>query len=134
MNDPQLLSFIEGTIKQESPFKFGLKTTEPIQVGNRLHLSVHSPVTIGVTDKNGNFTGKVCDVDNNCYIQEDIPGSTYQEFGEGKYVTLSEDKLQKVSMQGTDTGTFTLNYEKTAPDQSSQVHYLFYGKSFKQTY
>lgn len=124
LEDPQLLDFIESVIKQE-PLSFPkISYSEPLQIGNRLHLSAHSPVTLGATDTLGNFTGKVCDENNNCYIQENIPGSTYQEFGEGKYVTLAEDKLQKVTMQGTDIGTFTFNFEKVAPDQTSQTQYF----------
>ena len=121
LEDPQLLSFVTDLIQQKPPGAVSLKDAEPIQIGNRLHLSVHSPITIGVTDKNGNFTGKICDANNNCYIQENIPGSTYQEFGDGKYVTLAEGDLKNVTMQGTDAGTFTFDFEKVAPNGTSQI-------------
>ncbi|MCX6702075.1 MAG: alpha/beta hydrolase [Candidatus Zambryskibacteria bacterium] len=118
--DPDLLTFIQSIIENNS-VTTKIQNTQPIQNTTRLHLSVHSPITIGVTDISGNFTGKVCDTNGDCYIQEDIPGSTYNEFGEGKYVTLAENDLQKVTMQGTDIGTFTFNFEKVMPDGTTQM-------------
>jgi len=116
LEDTQLLNFLGDIIEQKSVTSSGLKNTEPTQVGNRLHLSVHSPVSIGVYDNQNNFTGKVCDTGTGqCAIQEDVPGSSYFEFGEGKYVSLGQDKVQKIKLQGTDIGTFTLNSEVIAP-------------------
>jgi len=118
--DPDLLAFIQNII-ENSTTTTKIQTTQPIQTTNRLHLSVHSPITIGVTDTSGNFTGKICDVSDGCYIQEDILGSTYNEFGEGKYVTLAEGDFQKVNMQGTGIGTFTFNFEKVMLDGTIQI-------------
>jgi hypothetical protein len=83
-----------------------------------MQLSVHSPVNIGVYDKNGNFTGKVC-IENVCYIEEGIPNSSYLEFGEGKYVDIKETDYNKTILTGYDTGTFTYEIEKTKPDGTS---------------
>jgi hypothetical protein len=69
-----------------------------------------------VYDTQGNFTGKVCDDSTgNCVVKENIPGSTYLEFGEGKYVNLSQDKVQKTVLQGTGVGTFTFNSQTISP-------------------
>ncbi len=94
-----------------------LKNTKPIDTKNRLRISIHSPVSIGSYDSLGNFTGKVClDTEDFCYVQEDIPNSSYLEFGEGKYINLPEENLQKAVLQGTGTGTFTYISEKVTPE------------------
>jgi hypothetical protein len=116
LENPQLLDFIKNIIEQNQSTSPGITAIEPSQMGNRLRLSVHSPVSIGVYDNQGNFTGKVCDdTTGNCAIKEDIPGSTYSEFGEGKYVNLSQGNIQKAVLQGTDAGTFTFNSDLVTP-------------------
>lgn len=118
LEDTQLLDFISNIIEQKYVASVGVTNAEPIQVGDRLHLSVHSPVSIGVYDSQNNFTGKVCDAQSQCVVQEDIPGSSYFEFGEGKYVSLNKDNIQEIKLQGTDTGTFTFNTEVVAAQGS----------------
>jgi len=114
LEDTQLLDFLGSIIQKNDTGN--LNTTEPIQIGNRLHVSVHSPVSVDIEDNLGNFTGKVCDsTTGSCAVQEDIPGSTYYEFGEGKYVQLSQEKAKKIVLQGTDTGTFTLDADIITP-------------------
>lgn len=90
-----------------------LVNTKPVNTSNRLRISIHSPVSISGYDSIGNFTGKICiDTNDFCHIQEDIPNSSYMEFGEGKYINLPEENLQKVVLQGTDIGTFRFEFEK----------------------
>jgi hypothetical protein len=120
---PQLENFISSLIENQNPtYDSVLTQTQPIDTSNRLRISIHSPVTIGAYDRSGNFTGKVCpDTSDFCYTQEDIPNSSYLEFGEGKYLNLPENGLQRIDLQGTDTGTFTFDFQKVAPDGTSQT-------------
>lgn len=115
--NPELLTFIENLIKGEN---ITLSTIKPSQNGDRLQIGVHSPVSLGVYDAMGNFTGKVCQ-NNTCDVVEDIPGSSYDEFGEGKYVNLGKGNLQKVVLQGTGIGTFTYDSKVVAPNGSAVV-------------
>lgn len=97
-----------------------LVNTKPVNTSNRLRISIHSPVSLGGYDDLGNFTGKICvETEDFCYVQEAIPSSSYMEFGEGKYINLPEENLQKVVLQGTDIGTFTFEYEKVIPSGES---------------
>ncbi|MFA7216620.1 MAG: hypothetical protein WC095_01405 [Candidatus Paceibacterota bacterium] len=102
-----------------------IKDSTPFYNENRLRLSIHSPVKIGAYDNEGNFTGKVCEegVDF-CYIEEGIVNSSYMEFGEGKYLNLPEEELDKVVLEGTDVGTFTFEVEKVLPGQTSETYYF----------
>jgi hypothetical protein len=108
--------------KTDIVFDTVLKNTEPIDTKNRFHLSVHSPVTLGAYDSLGNFTGKVCPAGYDfCYVKDEIPSSSYVEFGEGKYLNLPEEGLKKVVLEGTDIGTFTYESEKVIPGGASTV-------------
>jgi len=74
---------------------------------------VHSPVDISMTDKYGNFTGRVYpDTDSDLiFYKEDIPGSKYIEMGEGKYVAVSNmDSIQSIDIAGTGFGTFSYTF------------------------
>jgi hypothetical protein len=111
-----ILDFINKTVQNASTTSsIYMSTTTPVDTSNRLHLSVHSPVTLDAYDTNDNHTGKVCPTPDTCYTEENIPNSGYYEFGEGKYITLPQTGLQKVSLQGTDVGTFTFDYQTVTP-------------------
>ncbi|MFA6251721.1 MAG: right-handed parallel beta-helix repeat-containing protein [Candidatus Paceibacterota bacterium] len=118
-----ILDFISNIITNnsqiDSPY---ISATTPIDPQNRLRLSVHSPITLDAYDIEGNHTGKICPSDNDfCYIEENIPNSSYLEFGEGKYLNLPEDKFSKIKLQGIDIGTFTYESEKVLSNGVSVV-------------
>ena len=120
---PSLLNLISNTLQKlpldNSPY---ISTTVPIDTSNRLRLSIHSPVTLDAYDAQGNHTGKICPANSDfCYVEENIPNSSYLEFGEGKYLNIPEDQFSKVKLQGTDVGTFTYNSEKIKPDGASST-------------
>lgn len=93
-----------------------LNKNSPDKSNKDLLFSIHSPMTIGITDSEGNYTGLVGDSidpdsDEIRYYKEDIPGSKYVEFGEGKYILLPEDGEYEVVLEGYDNGTATLEIE-----------------------
>jgi hypothetical protein len=84
---------------------------KPISSDKTLELALHSPVSIDVYDALGNHTGLIKNQNPNSDFQafeENILGSRYVEFGEGKYVLLDDAKAYTVKLQGLDVGTFTL--------------------------
>jgi hypothetical protein len=118
-----ILDFISNTI-QKLPLDNSvyISTTTPVDPKNRLRLSIHSPVTLDAYDADGNHTGKICPTGSDfCYAEENIPNSSYLEFGEGKYLNLPEDKAQSIKLQGIDVGTFTYDSEKVLPNGTSTV-------------
>src|SRR3989344_1399350 len=120
--DP-LLTFISNIIQDDNqinPTYFS--TATPIDPENRFRISVHSPVTLDAYDADGNHTGKICPPTSDfCYLEENIPNSSYLEFGEGKYINLPEDKAKSIKLQGTDIGTFTYESEKVLPNGTSST-------------
>lgn len=113
-----ILDIISSAINQTSvPDSIYLSKIAPIDTKNRLRLSIHSPVTLDAYDANGNHTGKICPPASDfCYAEENIPNSSYLEFGEGKYLNLPEDQAKSIKLQGTDVGTFTYDSQKVLPN------------------
>ncbi len=117
-----LLDFVSSIIQSTKISSTYLSTTSPIDIKNRLRLSVHSPVTLDAYDASGNHTGKVCPPTTDiCYTEENIPNSGYYEFGEGKYLNIPQDGVQKIIIQGTDVGTFTFDAETVSPNGQSST-------------
>lgn len=88
-------------------------------LGKRIRLRGLSPITLKVEDSAGNYTG-LCESVNlnstlNC-VQEDISNSYYFELGEGKYIGLGGDGVYTVEVEGTDTGTFTIEIDEVEND------------------
>jgi hypothetical protein len=120
--DNSTLQFVENVITKNSLTIERIYAQQQAYTKVRDKISVHSPVTIGAYDSSGNFTGKICDSDSDfCKIVEDIPNSSYLEYGEGKYLNADEENISKIVLQGTDTGTFTYESERVLPDGTSSI-------------
>ena len=76
-----------------------------------VRLSLHSPVKVDVTDKEGNHLGLTATT-----IDTQLPNSYYLEMGEGKYLGFRLETGTTIKLQGTGTGTFTLNLEQYQGD------------------
>lgn len=111
-----LQSFIKNiVIGSTSTLPSHLSTYKPLpKIEDReLSLDVHSPVSIGITDQAGNYTGiSVSTTSEFPQIKEEIPNSYYLEFGEGKYVGVTGNENYQIKLKGTGSGTFTLNVEE----------------------
>jgi len=75
----------------------------------KLTFFLHSPLTLQITDSSGHVTGITTDGT----MTQDIPGSTYSEFGEVKYVTVPEGDYQ-LTMHGQASGTFSLDIQESS--------------------
>ena len=81
-----------------------------ISINKALRLRVLSPVSLDAYDSLGNHTGTAQNPNpqsDDLYVEEQIPGSYYQQYGEGQYIGLPADGNYTVKLHGTDTGTFT---------------------------
>ena len=100
-------------------------THEAVQTNPKLcevrgeKIKIKSPVSIGVTDQAGNFSGLAADGS----IQNDIPGADYQIWGDHKYVFLPTDEGQvyNINLKGTGTGTFTLDDQSIEGNMITQT-------------
>lgn len=83
-------------------------------------VSVESPVELHVYDNAGNHTGLTAlpgMPDAGLIIEEGIPGSTYEELLESKFVYLSEEGTYTIRLNATGEGTFNLRLRSYQDDQ-----------------
>lgn len=112
-----------GSVITEEPITLTsyIKETKPVleNVEKRLLVSVHSPLTLGAYDSHGNFTGADPNNDPNLgiqFVKQDIPNSSYRQYGEGKYLTVPEGDTYSFKFNGTDSGTATIVVQSITTD------------------
>jgi pimeloyl-ACP methyl ester carboxylesterase len=71
---------------------------------NRFRFFLHSPLTLEIRDASGNGI-------------EEIPGATYGEFGDVKYISAPAGPEYGIELHGYDSGTFTLEIQKLIGDE-----------------
>lgn len=74
----------------------------------QLRFVLHSPLTLSVTDHNGNEFGLATDGT----VTEEIEGGRFGQIGEMKFVSVPYGPRYTVAMQGLDDGTFSLDVEE----------------------
>ncbi|MBI5003527.1 hypothetical protein HZC00_00320 [Candidatus Kaiserbacteria bacterium] len=77
---------------------------------DRLHFTLHSPLSLHLYDDLGNHTGISTSTG---FLEENIPGSRYERFGGITYATAPASTTIHVIMHGTAEGSFTLDVEET---------------------
>ena len=102
-----VLSLISDLVEDTSNYTntYGYLTNEtPPSTDKRLQFALHSPLTFNLYDDQGRHTG-ISTTTNQ--VEEQIPGTYYQEFGDIKYIFADESASFHILMEGTGTGTFT---------------------------
>jgi hypothetical protein len=115
---------IENIVKKtESPannldfIKTDKSQLNSLALKSLIRLSLHSPVKIDVTDANGNHVGISTESTAEKILYDtEMPNSYYVEMGEGKYLGFPLETGTTINLQGTGTGTFTLNIEQYQGD------------------
>jgi hypothetical protein len=80
----------------------------PNESPKQLVFFLHSPLTLQLADASGNVTGVAPDGT----VTQDIPGSTYDQFGEVKYVIVPEGAPYTLTLRGQASGTFSLDMQE----------------------
>lgn len=84
-------------------------------------LGIFSPVDVKITDQDGNYSGP------NEFggIDENIPGASYQVFGEEKFVYLPTDEGQiyDIELDATDAGGFDLKIQDIDDRVQNTIYY-----------
>lgn len=87
-----------------------VNNAETLLSGNsRLHYTLHSPLTLGVTDSQGHYSG-LDPVTKQ--FRDEIQGVTYKVIGDTQFVSVPSDMVGKVILSGYDSGSFSLDVEK----------------------
>ncbi|MDO8552900.1 MAG: hypothetical protein Q7S01_05290 [bacterium] len=118
MGASDITSFIAQIIKKEigDSLPSTITTTKPY-FANAKHLiyRVHSPVSLDLYDSLGNHTGvattTLSDGTVVSYVENNIPGSYYDEFGEVKYIFSDGSEQVNIVLNGLGSGvaTFDIN-------------------------
>lgn len=105
----QLRNFLEHILIGDGQITDFISEIQPetISEDKSLRFFLHSPLTIEVEDTDGNRQG---------FEKDEIPGATYGEFGEVKYVTVPAEGDYTLSMRGIDFGNFSLDIEEVEGD------------------
>jgi len=123
-----LQQLIKNIVKNDTTTKpRHISTSMPVTKNEikKLHFDVHSPVTIGITDDRGNYTGIINSPSSPfAQIKEEIPNSYYVEFGEGKYAGVTGDGVYQVVLKGTGSGTFTFNMSESVDGEEREVNFV----------
>ncbi len=111
-----LTDIITETLNRDINYVGIVPTTNPI---NTLTIGMHSPVDIHLYDSTGRHTGPVY-VDINGegvrFIEENIPNSEYNEYGEDKYIDVPDTDNYVLKLDGYDAGKFTLDLQRYTGD------------------
>ena len=113
---PELRSLIKNIITQSSstlPEYISTSSLLTKDLTKKLHFILHSPLSLDLYDDLGNHTG-ISTTTNE--LEENIPGSDYEVFGEVKYISIPASSTVYLSMQGYSSGSFTLNIEEAQGD------------------
>ena len=110
-----LRTFIKSQINN-SPFSDSenivVNSTQTlISDGERLHFTLHSPLTLGITDSSGRYTGLDSVTGK---VREEIPGVTYKQYGEVQFLSVPAGLEYTVTMKGYESGSFDFDVEKQA--------------------
>ncbi len=75
----------------------------------RLHYTLHSPLTLGITDLQGRYTGRDPITDE---VREEIPNVTFRQIGDVQFISAPDDIAYTLKLQGYEEGNFSLDVEK----------------------
>lgn len=81
----------------------------------KLIFQLHSPLTLGVYDSDGNYTGLRDDGS----VSEEVPGATYGEFGDVKYLITPAGTEYELVLNGQSDGVFSLDIQEQDGDLST---------------
>ncbi len=93
-----------------------ITTVKPTYSTKRAMISTHSPVTLILTDTEGNQTGVI-----NGRVVEDIPGSSYRMLADSTYITLPEGVTYDVLIEAYDDGGMTFMTHLLDGDEQSMI-------------
>lgn len=76
---------------------------------SRLHFILHSPLTLGITDAEGNYTGMDPETKE---VREEINGVDYRQIGEVQVLSVPTGTPYTLTLQGYEDGYFSLDVEE----------------------
>jgi hypothetical protein len=109
LTSPPLQALINNILLGTSDPTPDISVTEPTSVfSNRLHFTLHSPLTLGFIDSNGKYTGSTATT-----TLFNIPSVNFERYGDVQWLSIPSNLEGHLVMKGTANGSFTLDVEQT---------------------
>lgn len=84
-------------------------TSTLISNKSRLHYTLHSPLTLGIIDTQGRYTGEDPVTKE---IKQEIPGVNYEKIGDVQFISAPTGLAYTVKIEGYEEGSFSLDVDK----------------------
>lgn len=110
-----LRDFIKSKIKDENSFTDAsdvIVSDTSTLISNdlrRLHYTLHSPLTLGIIDIEGRYTGQDPITKQ---IREEIPNVNYRQIGDVQFISTPTGTAYTLKLQGYQEGSFSLDVDK----------------------
>lgn len=102
-------SKIENSIFTDSDNIIVNNTSTLTSDSSRLHFTLHSPLTLGITNIQGKYSGMDPTTKE---IKQEIPDVTYRQIGEVQFISVPSGVDYTLRLQGYKDGFFSLDVEK----------------------
>ncbi len=126
LSAPPVQNTIEAVLKNGPILNSYIAKTKPLpgSLTEKLLVSTHSPVLLGVHDNHGNFTG--IKPDQNPFsgfllVDEGIPGSTFLASGGNQFVFLPKQGSYTFKFEGTASGPATVEVGNVSNDTVTPI-------------
>lgn len=117
LESDQLRVFIGNILlAKQTTLPRSITTTQPATINpkKKLLFMLRGPATLHAYDRNGRHTGQSVDGP----LEESIPGTTYGEIGETKYILAVADDTYQIVARGFEAGIASLEIEEQSEDTS----------------
>ena len=113
----QLRKFVLDTLQNSETQVTYMTDEDPgdEDISRKLIFQLHSPLTLGVYDPDGNYTG----LNKDGSVSEEVSGATYGEFGDVKYIIAPAGVEYELVMNGQDSGAFSLDIQEQLGDYAT---------------
>ncbi len=82
----------------------------------RLHYTLHSPLTLGIVDFEGRYTGFDPITKE---VREEIPDVMYKQIGDVQFLSVPSEIAHTIKLKGLDTGSFSLDVDNQIGNSST---------------
>lgn len=123
LGTPIIQRVVKNLLERRYSEEVGTRRTRPNEIGSSITIAMHSPADILLVDQNGNRTGLITNTDGTITVEENIPGSSYTEMGESKFIFAPSSPNYTLNLNGTGYGVFTLEVITTEGDTSTIKRY-----------
>ncbi len=104
-----LIASLLGSTQNALPFGISTSSPTPLTQDKKLIFILHSPLTLQLSNAEGETTG----LSASSTVTENIPGAQYGQFGEVQYLIAPAGSQYQLNLSGLASGMFSLDIEES---------------------